>query len=80
MPIYEYACQKCDHHFEDLVSSHTSPVPPCPACASQRVEKLLSAFAVGRASPALAPCGAAPASAACGPCGGGRGMGACGLD
>ena len=45
MPIYEYRCGKCDNEFELLVL-RTSPVPACPACQSEELEQLLSAFAV----------------------------------
>jgi putative FmdB family regulatory protein len=45
MPIYEYRCSKCDNEFELLVL-RTSPVPACPACQSEDIEQLLSAFAV----------------------------------
>lgn len=44
MPIYEYACRGCGHHFEALVRG--SEVPECPACSSQDIERLLSMFAV----------------------------------
>lgn len=40
MPIYDYRCMDCDKTFELLVRSSTIPV--CPACGSQRLEKLLS--------------------------------------
>ena len=80
MPIYEYVCSKCSHDFEDLVPSSTSPAPPCPKCASKRVERRLSVFAVGRdAAPAPTPCGA-PIAGGCGSCGDPRGPGACALD
>jgi putative FmdB family regulatory protein len=45
MPIYEYRCGQCANEFELLVL-RTSPVPACPACASQQLEQLLSGFAV----------------------------------
>jgi putative FmdB family regulatory protein len=45
MPIYEYRCSHCATEFELLVL-RTSPVPACPSCASQDIERLLSGFAV----------------------------------
>lgn len=83
MPIYEYVCRKCSHRFEEIVSPRATTAPPCPACSSKGVEKLLSVFAVGRASAAAAtPCGLPPDAAGpgCGSCGDPRGPGACALD
>jgi len=40
MPLYEYACQKCDHTFETLVLGDESI--ECPECHSARIERLLS--------------------------------------
>jgi putative FmdB family regulatory protein len=45
MPIYEYRCHKCANEFELLILK-TSPAPACPACESQEIEQLISAFAV----------------------------------
>jgi len=45
MPIYEYACQGCNHRFEELVSSSGGTLVACPECSSQEVEKLFSTFA-----------------------------------
>jgi putative FmdB family regulatory protein len=44
MPLYEYVCRACGHEFEALVRNGN--VPPCPACQSQNLERLLSHFAV----------------------------------
>lgn len=83
MPIFDYRCAECSHTFELFVQ--TSTVPRCPRCESQRLDKLLSRFAVGgQAQAPLAPCGAP-----CGSCGDrrasglaphGPGPGACRLD
>jgi putative FmdB family regulatory protein len=43
MPIHEYRCSQCGCEFEELVTSSNTDVP-CPECASQDVERLLSAF------------------------------------
>jgi putative FmdB family regulatory protein len=40
MPMYDYSCRACDHHFEMLVRASTVPV--CPECRSEDVERLLS--------------------------------------
>jgi putative FmdB family regulatory protein len=44
VPIFEYACRACGREFEQLV--RTGDTPACPACASQDLDKLLSAVAV----------------------------------
>lgn len=40
MPLYDYQCRSCQHHFEALVRSGTTPA--CPRCASLELEKCLS--------------------------------------
>ena len=40
MPLYEYACRKCSHVFEELV--RTGDVPTCPKCGASALERLLS--------------------------------------
>ena len=69
MPIYEYACQSCDHRFEELVSSYGTLVA-CPQCTSGEVEKLLSTFSAKVA-------GGAPALGRPAMGGGGMGGGGC---
>ena len=51
MPLYEYACQKCEHTFEALVFNGEQV--ECPQCHGQRLERLLSVPAKprGRAIP-----------------------------
>jgi putative FmdB family regulatory protein len=44
MPLYDYRCRACGNQFEALVRG--SVVPPCPACGSSDLERLLSHFAV----------------------------------
>ena len=41
MPIYEYVCAACGHHWE-LIVSRDAPVPPCPLC-DQPGKKAISA-------------------------------------
>lgn len=45
MPIYEYACMKCESHFEELVRNAEQAVM-CPGCGAGKVVKQFSAFAV----------------------------------
>jgi len=44
MPLYEFECLSCRHEFEALVRG--SDLPACPACASQDLQRLASAFGV----------------------------------
>jgi putative FmdB family regulatory protein len=83
MPIFEYRCESCGHHFEHLTRADREAA--CPACASQALSKQLSTFAVGangtgsRASigaDALGAQGGGP----CGSCGDPRGPGACSMN
>ena len=32
MPLYEYACTKCDHHFDVRHSADEKPQLTCPKC------------------------------------------------
>lgn len=72
MPLFEYVCRDCDHHFELLVRESTTF--ECPKCSSTALDKQLSVFAVS-----------APASGSarmdtpmpCGACGDPRGAGSC---
>lgn len=41
MPIFEYACNACGHHFEKLVRRDITP-PPCPSCGDGGVERQVS--------------------------------------
>jgi putative FmdB family regulatory protein len=75
MPIYEYRCQNCGHRFEKLVRTSNQAV--CPACDGARLERLLSAFAVGAAGDTA---DLAESPGACHTCGDPRGPGACALN
>jgi putative FmdB family regulatory protein len=46
MPLYAFACQRCDERFEALQSFEAAP-PACPACASPAARRLLAPFAAG---------------------------------
>ncbi len=72
MPIYEYSCKQCNHQFETLVRSGSTP--DCPSCNSTDLEKKLSVFATAGAAPE-----AAPAIGPCGSCGHPGGPGSCAL-
>ena len=72
MPIFEYICRECRHHFEALVFGDEKAV--CPKCESKRLEPQLSVFAVTTKS-ASAPVSGGP----CGSCGDPRGPGACSM-
>jgi putative FmdB family regulatory protein len=71
MPIFEYQCRECGAKFERIVLSGRDATP-CKQCGSERVNQLLSVFAVvGRPGVAVAepgPCGAcgAPRRGMCG--------------
>lgn len=45
MPIYEFRCSQCGTQFEDLTLA-SSPVPRCPSCGSEVLEKLISPVGV----------------------------------
>ncbi|MDP2728418.1 MAG: zinc ribbon domain-containing protein [Dehalococcoidia bacterium] len=46
MPIYEYVCVQCGERFERLILSQEARERiACPYCASQEVERAISAFA-----------------------------------
>ena len=48
MPMYEFVCRKCGKRFEELRPPRVETLGlTCPACASTKVEKLLSSFAAG---------------------------------
>ena len=42
MPIYEYACEKCELEFEVDQRITEDPVKTCPECRSRRVKRLIS--------------------------------------
>jgi putative FmdB family regulatory protein len=45
MPLYDYECRGCHHHFEALVRSGNPP-PSCPVCRSADLERLPSAISM----------------------------------
>ena len=42
MPIYEYACAKCESEFEAEQRITDEPLKTCPKCRSRRVKRLIS--------------------------------------
>ena len=42
MPIYEYACAKCEREFEVEQRITDDPVKTCPHCRARRVKRLIS--------------------------------------
>ena len=43
MPIYEYQCTNCNHHFDLMQKISEEPVKQCPECSEDKVIKLISA-------------------------------------
>ena len=73
MPIFEYICRDCSHHFEALVTTERRPV--CPSCHGTGLDKQLSVFAVSaKSSESARPVGP------CGSCGDPRGPGSCSIN
>lgn len=43
MPIYEYACRKCNHTLDALQKLSDPPLVECPECGEQELRRLISA-------------------------------------
>ena len=43
MPIYEYECAKCLHHFDLMQKINDQPIKQCPECQENKVIRLVSA-------------------------------------
>jgi putative FmdB family regulatory protein len=76
MPIFEYVCTKCEHHFEALI--YGSQKASCPKCKCKELAPQLSVFAVSAKGSSSSAQSAAP-SGGCGSCGDPRGPGACSM-
>ena len=74
MPIFEYICKDCDHHFEALVYGRQRA--ECPLCNSRELAPQLSVFSVSAKSGSSST---ASRAGACGTCGDPRGPGSCSL-
>ncbi len=46
MPIYEFVCQECGVHYEHVQSFSAVSLPPCPACHSHHVARMLGRPAI----------------------------------
>jgi putative FmdB family regulatory protein len=75
MPIFEYICKECDHHFEALV--YGKEKASCPKCHTTKLAPQLSVFAVS--AKGTSPSASQSPRGACGSCGDPRGPGACSL-
>lgn len=42
MPIYEYECKSCHHHFDLMQKINDAPQKQCPKCFEETVERLVS--------------------------------------
>lgn len=71
MPIFEYICEKCDHHFEAIVLG--SQKPACPKCNGKKLAQQISSFGVAGNSASSGP-------GSCGTCGDPRGPGSCSMN
>jgi putative FmdB family regulatory protein len=65
MPLYEFACQTCEHTFEELVSN--GQLVECPECHGRRVERLLSLPARPKMVSQSLPLSCDPRTPPCGP-------------
>ena len=43
MPIYAYACKKCDNTLDALQKMADAPLVECPSCGEPQLKRLLSA-------------------------------------
>jgi putative FmdB family regulatory protein len=43
VPIYEYACRKCNHALDALQKLSDAPLVECPECGEQELRRLISA-------------------------------------
>jgi putative FmdB family regulatory protein len=78
MPLFEYECRDCGHHFEYLTRGGQSPA--CPSCSSDALQKLLSVFAVNTGASAADSAAPRQEFGGCGHCGDPRGPGSCSMN
>ena len=43
MPTYEYACDACDHKWEEFQSIKAAATQKCPECGKKKAKRLISA-------------------------------------
>jgi putative FmdB family regulatory protein len=51
VPLYEFACRRCGHRFEELVGPHVgndASDVSCPSCGAADPERLISGYATTR--------------------------------
>ncbi|MDD5126569.1 MAG: zinc ribbon domain-containing protein [Dehalococcoidales bacterium] len=48
MPLYEYWCPNCKRKFTVYLAAFDSPVPPCPQCGKNGLERRFSTFSMTR--------------------------------
>ena len=41
-PLYDYECDSCQAHWEELQSIHATPVTLCPTCGAERAVRVMS--------------------------------------
>jgi putative FmdB family regulatory protein len=63
VPLYEYACQECEHEFEALVFNGEKV--ECPQCRSEKLQKQMSL--PGRPKTALPTTACQSSGPPCGP-------------
>ena len=56
MPLFKYHCPACEHGFEVLAPGRADDPVRCPACESDRPERVFGLPAVGRPAPAPTNC------------------------
>ncbi len=42
MPLFDFVCEDCGKHFEELLFEDDEALPSCPACQSTHTSRLLS--------------------------------------
>ena len=65
VPLYEFACRKCEHTFEELVLGDERVV--CPKCSSSKLERLMSVPARPQSAAADLPMACNSDGPPCGP-------------
>jgi putative FmdB family regulatory protein len=45
MPTYDYACDACEHTWEEFQSIKAEPTKKCPSCGKKKAKRLISAGA-----------------------------------
>jgi len=65
VPLYEYACQECQHAFEALVFDGDEV--ECPSCQSRKLERQWSVPARPQNTSQPLPMGCDPSLPPCGP-------------